>query len=92
MGEKPVCLNNLPRKGLPVKAQAVVEKEMGALTRAGISKPLKKADKLDVSANSVAVKSVKKTRTSSRKEDSVIGERSYQVFHSHVAEVLLGQL
>ena len=33
---KPAWLNNLSRKGLPVKAQAAIEKKMDALTRAGV--------------------------------------------------------
>ena len=61
-GAKPAWLNELTRKGLPVKAQSIIEKEMGVLTRAGIFKPPKKAAKLNVSTKAVAMKSIKKIR------------------------------
>ena len=57
---KPAWLNNLSMDGLPVKAQAAIKKEIGALARAGVFKPLKKAAKLDVLAKAVTMGSVKK--------------------------------
>ena len=40
--KKPAWMNNLTPKGLPVKVQTVIKKEMCALTRAVVFKPPKK--------------------------------------------------
>ena len=71
LNAKPAWPNNLTPKGLPVKAQAAIKKDRGALTRAGVFKPPKKAVKLDLSAKAVVVKSLKKACSTSNKEGSV---------------------
>ena len=43
--EKPVWMHNLTPKGSPLKAQAAIMKEMDAIRKGGIFKPLKKAVK-----------------------------------------------
>ena len=64
-------MNNLTYKGLPMKAQAAIKKEMGVLTRAGVFKPLKKAAKLNFTAKAVAVKSIKKACPTPNKKGSI---------------------
>ena len=59
-------------KGLPVKAQGVTKKEMGALARASVFKSLKKAVNLDLLVKAVAVQSLKKARPTPNKEGSVL--------------------
>ena len=64
----PAWANNLTPKGLPVKVQAATKKEMDALTRAGVFKPLKMAVKLDLLLKAAVVKSLKKACPTSNKE------------------------
>ena len=58
--KKPAWMDNLRAKGLPQKAQAAIEKEMGALKKAGVFKPLNKAVKLTLSRKVVATMPTKK--------------------------------
>ena len=58
--EKPAWMNKFSPKGLSLKAQAAIKKEMGALKRDGVFQPLKKVVKLDLSEKAVASKPVKK--------------------------------
>ena len=84
-------MNNLSKKGLAVKAQAAIDKEMDALTRAGVCKPPRMVVNLGVSMKAVAVKFIKKACLTSGKEGSVLAN-VLATFQSHVLKVLPEQL
>ena len=63
-----------------MKAQADTKKEMRALTRAGVFKPLKKAVKLDLLAKATVVKSLKKAHPMLNKEGSVLVNVPERIF------------
>ena len=70
--EKPAWINNPTTKGLPLKAQAAIKKEMGALRKAGVFEPLKKVVKLTLSKNAVVAKSIKKARPTLNKKGPIL--------------------
>ena len=71
-------MNNLTPKGLPLKVQAVIKKEMVALRKGDVFKPLNKADKLNLSiklnlsTKEIAAKPVKKACPTLNKKGPVL--------------------
>ena len=102
--EKPAWINNLTTNDLPLKAQAATKKELGALRKAGVFEPLKKAVKLNLLMRAVVVKPTKKACPTLNKKGPVLvngpGERftltwwecfldSYVSYHSFFVEEFL---
>ena len=70
--ERPAWMDNLQAKGLPQRAQATIEKELGDLRKAGVFKPLKKAVKLTSSKKAMVAKPIKKACPTLNKKGPIL--------------------